>query len=429
MTTAVHSTSTIPTLDWYGCYSEGWKGVIVDDAFTHPAKFGRALIRKIYGHILEQGYIKRGDSIIDPFGGVALGSYEALYQGLNWTGVELEPKFVELGNRNIAKFNKDLGFLYGDLGTAVLLNGDSRNLATIVQSAKAAISSPPFGEASSGGGLANPDSVHQDTGQKFGKNHGYQNQGVTDGNLATLKASELDFQAAVSSPPYVDCVKNGDGTGVRFDHNGRLPEKGHNNSSQSNYGDCDENLGNMSSGDFEAVVGSPPFEGVLSRDNSLSTDRKKLAKELGITNTANVSPIELERVGKRSQPDYGKTKGQLGNDSGETFWNASRQILEQVYTVLAPNSYAVWVCKDFVRKGQRVPFSDQWLQLCTAVGFEPVERVRAWVVEEKGTQLDIFGNSHTKTIDRKSFFRRLAEKKGSPRIDWEDVLIVRKGAS
>jgi hypothetical protein len=29
---------------------------------------------------------------------------------------------------------------------------------------------------------------------------------------------------------------------------------------------------------------------------------------------------------------------------------------------------------------------------------------------------------------RKSFFRRLAESKGSPRIDYEEVLFVRRGA-
>lgn len=30
------------------------------------------------------------------------------------------------------------------------------------------------------------------------------------------------------------------------------------------------------------------------------------------------------------------------------------------------------------------------------------------------------------TTERKSFFRRLAEKKGSPAIDWEDVICVVK---
>jgi hypothetical protein len=94
--------------------------------------------------------------------------------------------------------------------------------------------------------------------------------------------------------------------------------------------------------------------------------------------------------------------------------------------VLRPGGYAAWVCKDFVRKGQRVPFSDQWQQLCEAVGFEPVERIAAMLVDDHGDQLDIFGGATARLKERKSFFRRLAEKKGSPRIDHEDVIIMRK---
>ena len=73
-----------------------------------------------------------------------------------------------------------------------------------------------------------------------------------------------------------------------------------------------------------------------------------------------------------------------------------------------------------------MPFSDQWEQLCAAVGFIPVERIHAMLVEERGEQLDIFGGVTVKRVERKSFFRRLAEKKGSPRIDHEDVIIMRK---
>ena len=83
-------------------------------------------------------------------------------------------------------------------------------------------------------------------------------------------------------------------------------------------------------------------------------------------------------------------------------------------------------CKDFVRKGQRVPFSDQWQQLCAACGFEPVERIAAMLVADHGDQLDIFGGATARLKERKSFFRRLAEKKGSPRIDHEDIIIMRK---
>jgi len=36
-----------PTI-WTGCYNDSWNGVIVADAFAHPAKFARGLIRRIY---------------------------------------------------------------------------------------------------------------------------------------------------------------------------------------------------------------------------------------------------------------------------------------------------------------------------------------------------------------------------------------------
>lgn len=416
---------TIPVLDWHGCYSDRWQGVIHPDAFTHPAKFARGLIRKIYSHMLQNGYIQKGDKIVDPFGGVALGSYEAMHHGLHWVGCELEEKFVKMGRQNIEKFNRDLGLAFDNLGTAVLLQGDSRYFSQIVEGEyHTTITSPPFGE---GEARNRTDYQGGHVGSMMQRAYTQDKQGTTDGNLATLKATDGDFDAALSSPPYADVVKKGEGTGARFDFESHSPEKGHNQSSQSAYGEGAGNLGNMREGDFDASVSSSPFEGTLSQDNLSSVERRKLAQEMGISNSQYVSPIDLEKIGKRNQPDYGHTNGQIGAESGETFWLAARQILEETYAVLAPGAYSAWVCKDFVRKGQRVPFSDQWLQLCTAVGFEPVERVRAWVVEEKGTQLDIFGQSHTKTVARKSFFRRLAEQKGSPRIDWEDVLIVRKG--
>ena len=87
--------------DWHGCYSDGWKNEITPDAFAHPAKFSRALIRRIYRHALERGYLKPGDVVLDPFAGVALGARDAIQLGINWLGVELEEKFVELGNQNL----------------------------------------------------------------------------------------------------------------------------------------------------------------------------------------------------------------------------------------------------------------------------------------------------------------------------------------
>ena len=66
---------------WGSCYKEQWQGLIVPEAFTHPAKFSRALIRRIYDHCREEGWLPEGSVVIDPFGGVALGALDAMRLG------------------------------------------------------------------------------------------------------------------------------------------------------------------------------------------------------------------------------------------------------------------------------------------------------------------------------------------------------------
>lgn len=93
-------------MDWTGLYREGWQGEIVPEAFSHPAKFAPGLIRHIYDHVAAEGWIAPGDTVVDPFAGVALGALHALQHGLNWVGCELEPKFVALAEQNIALWNR-----------------------------------------------------------------------------------------------------------------------------------------------------------------------------------------------------------------------------------------------------------------------------------------------------------------------------------
>lgn len=294
------------TIEWYGLYNESWQGEIVPEAFSHPAKFSRALIRQIYQHMIDRGYIAPGDHIADPFGGVGLGALDAMRHGLHWHGCELEPRFVELGNQNLGLWQARYSGWFANWGTAVLHQGDSRQLAQVIETVGGCVSSPPYGDAIS----------NETSGIDWGKS----------GRLDRTK-----------------------------------PSSGRNNT---------------------------------------MTD--------GVTS-------------------YGSTPGNIGNDNGESFWTAARDIVAQVYQVLKPGGYAAFVCGDFVRNKQRVNFGQQWLELCEAVGFEAAEWIIAWKTEHHGTQLDIFGNGHAKQVDRVSFFRRLAnEKNPDAAILNEDVIIVRK---
>lgn len=447
---------------WTGCYDAGWKGLIADEAFAHPAKFSRNLIGRIYRHMLDRGWLAPGMSVVDPFGGVALGALDAMVNGLHWTGCELEPRFHSLGNQNIAEWVRRYGHVAG-WGSARLLNGDSRRLVEVVGGADcvvssppyaeaietragpsgmkvktradgspmgygrsevnmnaagygqspgqlggmkagsvdAVLSSPPFGESQQVDNRKNPASAMSST---WRKRQGEITDGLTDGQLANLKTGNVD--SVISSPPYsAGTVHEGNGidqsklTGNKPGKNTQAKAEG--------YGTAPGSLGNLRPGSVEAVVSSPPWE------NSEPQQDKNFHAPHDSSGNLNAST-------------YGRSEGQIGNETGETFWYAAREIVQQCHAILRPGGVAAWVTKDFVRNKARVPFSADWLKLCEACGFELVEWVKASLVKDLGKHADLYGETHHRTVERKSFFRRLAEKKGSPRIDWEDVIFVRK---
>ena len=158
-------------------------------------------------------------------------------------------------------------------------------------------------------------------------------------------------------------------------------------------------------------MSSPPWEQSGAADHKGQTDALKGGKFTG----GGDGFLDHYEYALSQQPN------QLANKSGDTFWSASRQILEQVFLAVRPGGHAVFVVKAFVRKGKLVDFPGQWRQLCEAVGFRCLHVHRAWLVEDHGTQRRTDGGETRLTKERKSFFRRLAEKKGSPRIDWEEV--------
>ena len=352
---------------WEGCYPSQWKGLMVDEAICHPAKISSKLAKRIYDHMREEGWIPEGSIIIDIFAGVAGFALDAMRLGLRWRGVELETKFVDLGNQNITAWNARFSTM-PHWGEAVLIQGDSRNLAQVLGGADGCISSPPYGktpvvsftddiERLREAGYS-PEKILTPGRRAHGNLGEMEHYGVTPGQLGAMKADGFDAavraQGVVSSPPF-EKAQTGGGIAVR------------------GYGDGD-------------MVG----------------DRTYTPMTQGIT------------------------EGQLGNSTGDNFWAAARIIVEQVYQVLAPGGYAVWVLKAFVKNKAIVDFPGQWRQLCEAVGFETLHEHHASLVKEKGTHYLLDGGKIHKTTKNASFFRRLAESKGSPEINWETVLCMQK---
>lgn len=394
------------------CYNDQWRGLITPDSHAHPAKFSPGLIKRIYGHCLFSGYLKVGDVVVDPFGGIGGGGLFAPMFGLRWRGVELEEKFVDLARQNFRA--TEPGWRTMNWHVPTIIQGDSRRLCDVIGGAAGIVTSPPYAEISDTGGTRG---LKKYGAGLTGGEACFDKYGQTEGQIGNLKAGSID--AVCTSPPYaesiqsqahgIDWAKAGPATGNRKRGDGC--KQGETFDSHLNYSADPSNIGNLRSGDVAAVVTSPPWEeSVGTKDQSFwdnHNDRQKNWK--GAT---------------RQTADYGQTEGQLGQASGDTYWQAVADVYRECWEILKPGGVIVIVVKSYVKKGRRVPLPMQTLKLLISLGFEPVERIKASLVKEE-IHNGLFGEFKTKK-ERKSFFRRLAEKKGSPRIDWEEVLICRK---
>lgn len=395
--------------DWTGCYRDGWKGIITEASFAHPAKFSRGLIRRIYEHAVDKGWLIADDVIIDPFGGIALGGFDAAMFGAHWIGCELEAKFVELAEENIAEWRHRYGHRPG-YGSARIVQGDSRRLSEVLREVQICVSSPSFGDARPAGGLATgatENTTHAPLGSSY-------------------HALERGLSLAISSLPYGGDSGKSDKTGHsraerRAEEKGLRQGLGCFKTSES-YGASEGQLGAMRDKGFDLSVSSLPYENsVNSGESGIDWDKAKRPERWAGNRKRNGCQAAASHEMK-----YGDSDAQAGAKGGEDFWSAARQIVEETYKVLAPGAHAIWVVKGFVRKRTYVDFPDQWRQLCEAVGFETLHWHNAMLVEQGTQQHRLDGGVDDNSVERKSFFRRLAESKGSPRIDFEVVLCMVK---
>lgn len=622
--------------DFHGCYKERWQGEITPEAFSHPAKVSRGLARKIYAYIIEQGWLKPGDTCLDPFAGIGGFALDALANGLNWFGVELEQNFVDMGagcdctgiskadwvacfgrwkrfahkdgrhwcprclaeagqiikerkapkltqaqarrrarmRELIARTGRKIDFslyvpipfsesrnrqttkaarLFGtealaasyerssgkiphtephryignlDLfarharngATAVLVQGDSRRLVEVLEGARAEgiVASPPF--ASSIGLDGGASKRQEDYGHigSWGKDYGTDPAqlgnmptgeppqavigspphgvagvghdaghprldatedarreaegckcrpayGESDGQLAAMREGDVD--AVIASPPYATQTVH-DRCGVDPNKLTGNPPGPHSQVfTMSNYGDSDGQLAAMREGDMDAVIASPPYSKSFAGGGEAIQPRpgdiRKHARKMTLDESYGASDGQLAALPEGEPPagivssppwettnsqfasntgarqaigdwadqtvEYGQSNGQIGNTQGDTFWSASRAILLQCHQVLAPGGVAIWVLKAFVRNKAIVDFPGQWETLCNSCGFETMEVIRAWLIEDRGTQFALNGDLVKKKVARKSFFRRLHESKyPNLAIDYEVMLVTRK---
>lgn len=357
---------------WHGCYDQSWQGWITPESFAHPAKFSRGLIVRLVDYCLHRRWLKPGDTVGDPFAGIGTGGLVCAYRRIAWVGVELEPKFVWLALGNFLQHKRFLG-PWG-MPLPVIQQGDSRQFDQIVD---AVITSPPYAHIAAGAGGLNTQPAKR-PGQQTGRNP----------NNAS--------QAA------------------------RIQDRG-----IARYGSTAGQIAGLQDGSVEGVITSPPWEKNAegSRKAGKFRDTKavlKCSRGHGATDAAVLAQAERD-----AHKVYGDSAGQIGQAAGQTYWQAMDQVYRACFAAIKPGGFIAVVVKDYVKNRQRVRLCDQTQALLEHIGFLPLERIHASLVTET-RHADLFQGESVTRKSRKSFFRRLAEAKGSPAIDYEEILFLKK---
>src|SRR5581483_1387786 len=273
------------------------------------------------------------------------------------------------------------------------------------------ITSPVYSDISTGaGGLNTKPAKH--AGQQSGRQYGpsqVADQKYGDNPAQIAKLKDKGVEAVLTSPPYAESLKGyEDGRGFR-------QGKGCFRSSET-FGSTTGQIGNLSdSSGVDSVVTSPPYaDTATAKNDPKGIDLRKNWETYRAQGGGCSFEKYCEQQRKHSN-GYGSTQGQIGKEFGETYWEAMNLVYRACYRSIKQGGYIAVVVKDYVKNKKRVPLCDDTLKLLTHIGFTPVERIRAMLVEEEKHD-GLFG-PETKRKERKSFFRRLAEKKGSPRID------------
>jgi hypothetical protein len=258
-----------------------------------------------------------------------------------------------------------------------------------------AVASPPYGDALSSDSPGGIDWSKQKDGRT-----------VPRPNSQGQIPNSYSADAAVASPPYCGHVGHPDadeaaGKGLRVEK--RQP------ASYTATGTDGQQIANLRDpkNDIDAVLSSPPYEA------SVQCQDKTFEK------TTAVGPIV--------RGNYGEAEGQIGQMEKETYCAAMLRVYQGLYAVLRPGGVVALVTKNPVKKGAIRRLDLDTIRLMQAAGFTFLERQRAMLAQDLATQGDMFGAAKTVRHERKSFFKRLFEKKYPHlRVDHEDVLWFRK---
>ena len=460
--------------DWHQCYA-GSHDLWVGEAYSHPAKMSPALCSRILSHLKELGLLSPEDTILDFLCGIGTTVILGALQGNPAIGVELEPKFVDLAQQNIAHVSKKVG---REL-PATIIQGDARHLSELLRErGMIGITSPPYQDSAvSSDGQRGIDSGDVATRRKAKRRASPDGYPTTPGQIGRLKDGPMK---GIVSPPYQN-IEIGKGLNTKppragsKDQAGRSPQAP--SQTETTYSDNPDNIANLP----DRVVGvtSPPYESTTLHGIDTNPERMMGGP-----------PAKSSHGGGQVIYHNPISEGQIGQERAESYLSAMCQVYAEAFKVC--DVLAV-VTKNPTRNGALRRLDLDTIALLEEVGFTIrcvhrailfQEHQQGVLVEEAESQWADWGRAveatqglvpgigcqciRTPTKEeymknwgdkwpdnilkadtpywvpmvvgglvetdgnivkgRLSFFKRLSYQKGSPVAQWEDVIVaVRDG--
>jgi len=417
---------------WYGCYAGGRGDLFTPESNRHPAKMAVALCYRIFDHGRKMGYWKPGDVILDPMAGIFTTGIVGATLGYRIVGIELEKHFIDLAQQNIELLKQK--FPKYTIWTPRLIQGDARRLREVLSCqppVASAVTSPPYADQDLTGHGHFRSRFEPNKANASGNPHeGYSGVVTSPPYLAAPSGGGINIKGygrdgadkvgertysdrtvsgAIASPPYTDSISSNKGT---FDPEKFVKPGGPHSQANipSRYSKSHGQIGNLRDprNDIDGVLSSPPYE-----DSEQKCDGQKARWTTG------KDAALLRRKG-----DY-VPQSSMGR--GETYLAAMLTVYRELHAVLKPAGVVCLVTKNPVKAGAIRRLDADTIRLMEAAGFTLIERKMAMLTEDLGEQGRLGGGTDKIRRERKSFFKRLFERKRPDlAVDHEDVMFFRK---
>jgi DNA modification methylase len=246
-------------------------------------------------------------------------------------------------------------------------------------------------------------------------------------NIAILPHGEID--AVITSPPYEASISPGKENFAWLGKRGFDPKemelmrktdfkRYREIRKKSGYSENKENIGNLSHGNIDAILTSPPYEATLGFKQGGGS--KKAISFVEEHKSLQIKRSGLIAVEKNLPYPYSTSEKQIGNLSEETYLSAMLKVYRECWMVLKPNGLMILVLKNFIRNYEVVDLVEDTIKLCQAVGFKLRRRIHHILNTKSFWRIN-----YAKQWEKK-FGKPFPEEKFASVYNYETILVFEK---